>query len=310
MPRLVFSLAAFFLRPWGPGSDPLSRILNHPILWPLRQPLFWAILGVLVGPYLFYRGFRLLRLKRLVLDIPRSKVRAAALGAIEVVGKASGPYTLVSPLRKTDCFYYRLVVRLHSGRTVIDERCVPVFLDDGTGQVMIDPRDAELQFEGFSGDNSSYLDHVVSRHGFSGQDVQWAKEYCIEPGDPLFVLGTLRENPWAGKTADASSLTRIGPFVSEAEADLLRREAFESLDPTVPSGVTLAGAQTFDLYPPAILMKGASPFVISNRSYRDVVGKLNWKSVLYIWGGPLMALAGLWEILAHVKALGWLGIST
>jgi hypothetical protein len=307
MSGLVFIEAAFSLRPSAPSSDPLSRILNHPVLWLLQQPLFWAVLGVLVGPFLFYRGFRLLRLKRLVLDTPRSKVRAAALGEVEVVGKASGPYTLVSPLRKTDCFYYRVVVRVHNGRTVIDEMCVPVFLDDGTGQVMIDPRGADLQFDGFSGDNSAYLNHVVARHGFSGQEVQWAKEYCIEPGSSLFVLGTLRENPWAGKAADtnASELTRIGPFVSEAEADLLRREAFEFLDPAVPSGATLAGGQEFDLYPPAILMKGPSPFVISNRSYREVVSKLHWKSVLYIWGGPLWALAGLWEILTHVKAWGW-----
>lgn len=273
------------------------------VLWLLEQPLFWAILGVSVGPYLFYRGFRLLRLKRLVQDTPRSKVRAAALGAVEVVGKVSGPYTLVSPLRETDCFYYRVVARVQGGHTVVDEMCAPVFLDDGTGQVLLDPRGADLQFESFSGDNNAYLAHVVARHGYPGQPVEWAKEYCISPGDPLFVLGTLRENPWATKAAEANAdeLTRIGPFVSEAEADFLRREAFASLDPTVPSGATLAGAQEFDLYPPAILMKGTSPFVISNRSYREVVSKLGWKSVLYIWGGPLWALAGLWEILRHVR---------
>jgi hypothetical protein len=273
------------------------------VLWLLQQPLFWAVLGVLVGPYLFYRGFRLLRLKRLVLDTPRSKVRAAALGAVEVAGEVCGPYTLVSPLRETDCFYYRVVARLQGGHTVVDEMCAPVFLDDGTGQVMIDPRGADLQFESSSGDRNAYLDHVLARHGYPGQPVQSLKEYCIAPGDPLFVLGTLCENPWAGKAADANAdeLTRIGPFVSEAEADLLRREAFAFLDPTVPSGATVAGAQKFDLYPPAILMKGTSPFVISNRSYREVVSKLSWKSVLYIWGGPLWALAGLWEILSHVK---------
>jgi hypothetical protein len=292
----------FFLRPSGRGSDSPLKILD-PILWLLQQPLHWAILGVLVGPYLFYRGFRLLQLKRLVMDIPQSKVRAAALGAVEVAGKASGPYTLVSPLHKTDCLFYRLLVRVQSGHTVTDEMCAPLFLDDGTGVVMIDPQGAEIQFEGAAGESNDYLDHVLARHGYPGQPVQSLKEYCISPGDPLFVLGTLCENPWAGKSADASSneLTRIGPFVSEGEADLLRREAFAFLDPSVPSGTTVAGAQKFDLYPPAILMKGESPFVISNRSYREVVSKLSWRSVLYIWGGPLWALAGLWEILRRVR---------
>lgn len=302
MPGLVCSVAAFILRTSGPRADPFSRSLDNPILWLLEQPIFWSVLGVLIGPYLFYRGFRLLRLKRLVQDIPRSKVRAAALGPVEVVGKVSGPYTLVSPLREADCFYYRVVARLQGGHTVMDEMCAPVFLDDGTGQVMIDPRGAELQFESSTGDNNAYLAHVLARHGFPGQPVQSLKEYCLAPGDPLFVLGTLRENPWAGKAAGGSSeFTRIGPFVSEAEADVLRREAFASLDPTVPSGATVDGAQEFDLYPPAILMKGASPFVISNHSYREVVSQLSWKSVLCIWGGALWALAGLWEILRHVK---------
>lgn len=301
MPALVFSVAAFLLPSSGPRPDPFSRSLDNPILWLLEQPLFWAVLGVLIGPYLFYRGFRLLRLKRLVLDTPRSKVRAAALGPVEVVGKVSGPYTLVSPLREMDCLYYRVVARLQGGHTVVDEMCAPVFLDDGTGQVMIDPRGAELQFESSTGDNNAYLAHVLARHGFPGQPVQSLKEYCLAPGDPLFVLGTLRENPWAGKGSGTSSeFTRIGPFVSEAEADVLRREAFAFLDPNAPSGVTVAGTQKFDLYPATILMQGNAPFVISSRSYREVVSKLSWKSVLYIWGGPLWALAGLWEIFRHV----------
>jgi hypothetical protein len=301
MPGLVFSVAAFLLPSSGPRSDPFLRSLDNPILWLLEQPLFWAVLGVLIGPYLFCRGFRLLRLKRIVLDTPRSKVRAAALGPVEVVGKVSGPYTLVSPLREMDCFYYRVVARLQGGHTVVDEMCAPVFLDDGTGQVMIDPRGAELQFESSTGDNNAYLAHVLARHGFPGQPVQSLKEYCLAPGDPLFVLGTLCENPWAGKTAvGGSEFTRIGPFVSEAEADVLRREAFAFLDPNAPSGAAVAGAQEFNLYPATILMKGRSPFVISNHSYREVVSKLSWKSVLYIWGGPLWALAGLWEILRHM----------
>ena len=45
------------------------------LIWLLSHPLFWAALGLVIGPYLFYRGFRLLQRKRLVLGIPRSTVR-------------------------------------------------------------------------------------------------------------------------------------------------------------------------------------------------------------------------------------------
>jgi len=92
-------------------SDPLTSLLTRELIWLLSQPLFWAALGIVVGPFLFFRGFRLLQHKRLIMDIPRSTIRGAALGPVEISGKAVGPYTLVSPLSKRDCLYYRVVVR-------------------------------------------------------------------------------------------------------------------------------------------------------------------------------------------------------
>ena len=67
----------------------------------------------MVGPDWFYRGFRVLQRKRLLLDTPRSAIRGAAVGAVEISGKAVGPYSLVSPLAPTDCLYYRLMVRVY-----------------------------------------------------------------------------------------------------------------------------------------------------------------------------------------------------
>jgi hypothetical protein len=169
-------------------------------------------------------------------------------------------------------------------------------VDDGTGELMIYPAGAEMQWAGATGDGGEYLTHVLARHGCERQDLVDAQEYCIVPEDNIFVLGTLRENPWATKNPGASSLSRIGPgFVSLDEADLLRREAFTCLNPNLPSGA--AQGREFNLYPPTILMGGENPFVISTRSQREVVSELAWKSVLFIWGGPLWALWSLWKIL-------------
>jgi hypothetical protein len=277
-----------------PSGDPL-----RPFLWLLSQPLFWAALGVVVGPYLFYRGFRLFQRKRLILDIPRSTVRAAAIGAVEVSGKAVGPYTLVSPLSSRDCLYYRVVIRVLRHRRsspIVDEVCAPLFVDDGTGELMIYPAGAEMQWAGTTGDGGEYLTKVLARHGCERQDLVDAQEYCIAPEDNIFILGTLRENPWATKDPAASSLSRIGPgFVSLDEADLLRREAFTCLNPNLPSGADQG--REFNLYPPTILMRGENPFVISTRSQREVVSGLAWKSALFIWGGPLWTLWSLWKLL-------------
>jgi hypothetical protein len=85
---------------------------------------------VLFGPYFFWRGFRELQYKRLIMDTPRSTIRGAALGRLELSGKAVGPYTLVAPLIHTECFYYRLAVessRQGDLRNKIHEMCAPLF---------------------------------------------------------------------------------------------------------------------------------------------------------------------------------------
>ena len=278
------------------------------VLWLLSQILLWAGLTVILGPYFFWRGFRLLQRKRLVMDTPRSTIRAAALGSVEVSGKAVGPYTVVAPLSQTDCLYYRLKIESNPQGDLsnkIREMCAPLFLDDGTGTLMIFPQGAELLMPP-SSDRSEYGKLATVGTSFSEGTPEFAQEYCIKLGDTIFVLGTLRENPWAKKDpiAECTELSRIGPgFVGLGEAELIRREAFLYLNPKLPSGAVVASPDDFDFHPPAILMKGAGPFIISCDSQREIVARLNLKSLLYIWGGPVAALWGLWEILNRAGLL-------
>ena len=51
----------------GADSDASSGVILHSLIWLLSQPLFWAALGIFIGPILFFRGFRLLQRKRLIL---------------------------------------------------------------------------------------------------------------------------------------------------------------------------------------------------------------------------------------------------
>jgi hypothetical protein len=281
------------------------------IAWLLSQPLFWAALGVVLGPFFFVRGFRLLQRKRLILDTPRSTVRSAALGPVEISGKASGPYTLVAPLSQQDCLYYRLTVQSNPTGDLknkkMQELCAPLFLDDGTGKVMIYPQGCELQLEPYMGRAEYGKAAMVVVGGMrASPPPEFAWERSIRPGDDIFVLGTLQENRWAkwNPNSEVSELSRIGPgFVSQGEAEVLRHKAYASLDPSLPAGEVVTPDE-FDLHPPMILMKGAGPFVISEGSQRDVVWKLHWRSLLYIWGGPVAALWGLWEIFMRAKAAG------
>jgi hypothetical protein len=274
------------------------------LIWLLSQPLLWAAASVILGPYFFFRGFRVLQRQRLIADTPRSTIRSAAVGPVELSGKAVGPYALVAPLSHCDCLYYRLVIESNPGGDLnnkIRELSAPFFLDDGTGRVMIYPQGAELQISPSERAEYGKLALAFSRQ--SEGTPEFAQEYTVRPGDTIFVLGTLRENPWAKKDpiAECTELSRIGPgFVSEAEADLIRKEAFPFLNPALPSGADLDSTDNFDLHPPVIVMKDRNPLFISSSSQRELLANLKVRAVLYVWGGAAAALWGLWRILSEM----------
>lgn len=301
--------AMYFIRP---ASSPNPLVV-------LRSPVLWGIVGVGFGIFLFFRGFPFLKRKRLIQNTPTSTIRGAALGAVEVSGTVVGPYTLISPLSESDCFYYHAVARSagEEEKKVAEEVLyAPFFLDDGTGRVMVDPRGAEMELrpavdEEYSpATGDAFTRHFVVRRGLSSSLRATLQEYCICPGDHLFVLATLRENPGRESAADClagDAAQGQQGFLSAAAADLQRRAAIESVLPpgsAVPPmpRATPVESEVFDLNPPVVLMKSTSgePFFISWRSQRDVVQELAMRSILYIWGGPALALAGLWLLVKHL----------
>lgn len=175
----------------------------------------WAFIGVCVGLYLFYRGFQLLQRRRLILNIPASKVRSASLGLVEVNGQAIGPYTLPAPITAVACYYYhtqawelRQSGKNKEWKKVADESLhVPFYLDDNTGRVLVDPRGAEMDLHRdfheeyrkslFSStlDTPATVSSFLTRHGISGERPVKIDEYCVKPKNALFILGTLGENP-------------------------------------------------------------------------------------------------------------------
>ncbi len=304
----------------GPVDNLLTRIADSAV---------WYVLGVGLGIYLFARGFGLLREKRLILNIPRSTIRSAALGLIEVSGKVVGPYTLIAPLSEEECFYYRSVARLSGnspggsgGKSLAEETlCTPFFLDDGTGRLLVDLRGADMQLIPLLHDESSqspipnYMRGFLGRrHGISTEYPVTLEEYCIRPGDSLFVLGTLQENSVEEEIAESTPGTsrhEDARFLSEAAADLQRRAALEFELPGMetarlnPPASANRGRSTklgeFDLHPRVILTKGGShdPYFVSWRSQRDLVQELAGKTILYIWGGPILTLVCVWVLVSR-----------
>jgi hypothetical protein len=176
--------------------------------------LVFCAIGFCAGVALFFYGFRLLQRRRLILDTPLSKIRSASMGVVEISGLAVGPYTMVAPITARACYYYRTLVWewKQSGKNKqwvkIAGECmhVPFFVDDGTGQLLVDPSGADLDLhrdfrEEFNGSFFSSADiapgnvnSFLARHGIVTSNKIKVEEYCIKPKNSLFILGTLAEN--------------------------------------------------------------------------------------------------------------------
>jgi hypothetical protein len=228
-----------------------------------------TVASVLAGTYAFLSGLRDLRLSRYLRNVPRSKVRSAAIGPVELCGTAVGPYTVVPPNGGLECICYWRVTEAKTVQFI----SAPLYLEDGTGTLMISPRLLDMS-----------LIPALLEPGIYG---------AVLPGQSIFVLGSLQQNPWAKEehNPNRDELSRVGPgFVSKAEADILRAGA----SPLYYSSETEGdSSREFDLFPPTILMKGNGPFVISEKSQRDVLAQLSLRIYGGIWCGPVLALLGI-----------------
>ncbi len=172
-----------------------------------------SALAIAGGLYFFFVGFHLVLRRRLVLSTPTSTIRSAALGLVEVNGRAVGPNTMPAPISGKPCFLYRVIAwQRPNGKKdwqkVADETLhQPFFIDDTTGQMLIEPLGADLDLERdvceefvtsiFSSANDVPLrvSTFLARHNAGNDRPLRIEEFLIKPDDSLFFTGTVTENP-------------------------------------------------------------------------------------------------------------------
>ncbi|HMD16515.1 MAG TPA: GIDE domain-containing protein [Terriglobales bacterium] len=186
---------------------------------PINQLTILSSVAIAGGLYFFVLGFQLLARKRLLLATPTSKVRSAALGLVEVNGIAAGPHTMPAPITGKPCFLYHTTAwqqradKKQEWEKVADETLhLPFFIDDGTGQLLIEPLGADLDLrrdfrEEYASSffSSTFFSNeanvpprisvFLSRHGVVLARRLRIEERLIKPEDALFIAGTLTENP-------------------------------------------------------------------------------------------------------------------
>jgi hypothetical protein len=152
--------------------------------------MVFSLMFLIFGLVLFSVGLYYFKRKQLIENIPTSKIRSLALGLVEITGLVM-PFEnriLKSPLEQKDCVYYRyLVEEYHTdskGRghwsTVEDKKeSVPFYLKDETDSILVDAKEAKIELSvDFKTQNGNRM----------------YTEWCIEPNNNLYILGTVAEN--------------------------------------------------------------------------------------------------------------------
>jgi len=243
----------------------------------------YCIIGFFLGLLFFSVGLLSFKRKRLMENIPTSKIRSLAMGLAEVYGEAvpAKGKLLRSPFSNSSCVYYSYKVqeRRNSGkhsywanvRSGSDGEYF--FLKDDTGMVLVSTKGARFEItKDFEFDTHTkkkpsehamrFLEkHDIRHKGFLFKKRMRFTERFISPGDKVYAMGTAGDNPYV---EDASS--------AHATKDIMMQKG-----------------------------KDESMYYISDKSEKQILSKLRWKIAGGLLGGGALIVGSLSAIFIYLR---------
>jgi hypothetical protein len=173
---------------------------------------YLQLVGVLLLSFgVTFWGFFQIKIKRMIENLPTTKISGLTMGLNELKGKCVGLLPdyppLEGPLSTMPCIYYHYTVkeRRGSGKNArwvkIEDEChsTPFLLQDRTGSVTVAPEGAKI-----------YTQHHLSRR--SGKLLY--QEKSVHINDTLYVLGTAHINQQTFDTLEIGADSETGaPFL-------------------------------------------------------------------------------------------------
>jgi Zn-finger nucleic acid-binding protein len=267
---LFWSTALFFA-----GLILLAGIRNivAPVQWitPPDTTLGFLALGAIGGMGLTLYGFVINNRKRLIESIPTSPVRSLAVGLVEVSGRAQAESALLrAPFSGMPCvlFSYSVEERRKSGNETRWETIAkgtseePFYVQDDTGRVLVVPFEARLILP----------DKRTTRSNWSG----------TLPEDTivgLLKLGVAVDG-WLGEKTIRCSETFILP--DERVYVMGTAQEYRGVADSTENSARLYVGSSRD-----------NEFIISDRSEKELLSRLQWQVWASIGGGTALALVCL-----------------
>lgn len=248
------------------------------------SPLVGVAVGLGLGSVYFVLGWGAFRRVQLFRGTPTSTVRSLPVGTVEVKGVARPvDEPLTAPLTGRDACAYELTVERKSSSRKGSSRFtelelrkhVPFRVDDGTGEVRVDPRGAELALGGGEevevpaeqpppaaiaewAEEGAFEEGEAFREGGEpdGEEVReeltspggrrrWITEHVLEPGETAYVWGGAHRREDADQAENVRNLViredeGAGVFyVSDKPEGMLTEKM------VIGAGVLLAAALLF-----------------------------------------------------------------
>jgi hypothetical protein len=272
----------------------------------------WEILMLAGGVFIFHMGFVEYRNMLSVRNLPTAKASSAAVGLVELAGRARGGTPTPAPVSGTLSASWTVAIeRDYSGKNGgwrgVAERRSPfttLEVEDETGRMLIWPRSAELvldsstwvSVDGPPPDGGARLLAEAGIEWPAGRHSQAMRlvETRIEEGGPLYVLGTVCERAQiparflrpAQADAAPASVPAATPAAQDSRAARWAQRAGLPLDPN---------RYPPDVDPTRLLMwKGDQkrPFVIASseqKALKSLSSKMKWELAI----GPLLIVIAL-----------------
>ncbi|UCG95240.1 MAG: hypothetical protein JSV92_04320 [archaeon] len=249
----------------------------------------YPIGGFFLGVYIFFKGLIWLKQKRLIENMPTSKIRSLAMGLVEVFGEIvpAGKKMLNCPFSGKECVYYRYKIEEYrssgkSGHWVTikkGEKGIPFYLKDKTGMVLVNPSGARVEISnpnlknrfdsGFGRDPPELVKKFLASRGlnfenFFGMNKKMRyTEWFLSLADKLYIMGTAQDNP---QVEDATARHGV-------EDVMIGKGSHEKI------------------------------YYISDRHEKDLLKRLGWKVAGGIFGGILLVIGCLLLIFLNFNML-------
>jgi len=288
--------------------------------------ILYTTLGFGAGIYCFFKGFKIYREYRVLLDTPEIPIRSMPMGLVEIHGKAKPAVDKLvdSPVSRTPCLFYKVdiekyVKKKNGGHWSDYKTCLdgaPFYLDDGTGKVLVNPfgadcdliQSARRETGGFGG-SRPHFGRLLS--GIGAPAVAAAPGSYVSDSELIaFATTAAHSMPSSGFNLSFSgggvsigglslNLGGSGSRFRFTEYLILPEHWYDV------TGSCTENPSPRDENDRNMIVKGENEptFVISWRSEKEIEGALRRRAAKYIFGGAAVSVVCLGLLLAK---LGWL----